>query len=535
MKRALKTCTLITAGFMLITGAGHAAVRRSLFTDAENRYADHTEVFKMLGRTKYEGAKSCLPCHKKEVEDVFHSYHFQMSNDEKDVVNLHNPKGGGRHNYNDYCMAIFWNTTKTVNWIGKVMLKKAPPGHEDKINGKLLMSGCSMCHGVSMGKPGRPDMTFEEAAADIDCLVCHLAGYGGGKGVKTGLKVPVNENGTWHYEANIDLQKVASKIMAKPSKDVCLLCHAFSGGGDGVKRPNLSSALFTKKVTKDIDVHMAAGMDCVDCHAFRNHKVGTVGVDTFSREAKPVSCTDCHKHPHKGVTGWFIEHFHTEHIACQTCHIPVIHKSELHRDWRKIEFEGVKWGEEREIKENIIPEYAWWNGKRKLYLPTVNGKLNPAKLEKPDEGVEGVLGKISFTEPVGNMEDGKIYPFKYHYAIVPYDTKHNVPIPIKVGIIFATGNRDKAIKAGAKAAGLYWDGKSFVEISRYFQLNHGVLPKEKALHCLDCHGPWWSEHRLPLVELGYGHFPAVAFGLGMIFTPIILAGGVYYIYRRKKS
>ncbi|SNR69195.1 hypothetical protein [Desulfurobacterium atlanticum] len=535
MRKKLLQVSAWLSVFMLTSNLSHAAVtKKTILMDPEKRFADHTEAFKALGITKYEGAKSCLPCHKKQVEDVFHSYHFQMSSKLNDVTNLPDAKGGGKHNYNDYCMSIFFNG-HTINWIGKVTLKKTPPGHENKITGKLLMSGCSMCHGVSMGKPGNPNMSFEEAATDIDCLVCHISGYGGGKGVKSGLKVPVNENGRWRYESKIDLMKVASKIQKRPSKDVCLLCHAFSGGGDGVKRPNLFSGLMSKKITREIDVHMGSGMDCIDCHSFQNHKVGTVGVDTFSREAKAVSCSDCHKQPHKGIKGWFIENFHTEHIACQTCHIPLIHKSELHRDWSKIEFEGVKWGEEREIKENIIPRYAWWNGKRKLYLPALNGKLIPANLEEPDEGVENVIGKIQFTQPIGKKGDGKIYPFKYHYAIVPYDTKRNVPIPIKVGIIFATGDRDKAIKMGAKAAGLEWDGKSWVEISRYFQLNHGVAPKEKALHCLDCHGPWWSEHRLPFVELGYGHFPGIAFGLGMIFTPVILIGGAFYIYKRKKN
>ncbi len=519
-------------GVFILASSSQASVK-TLYE--VSRYADHSGAFKALGITKYEGAKTCLPCHEKEVRDVFHSYHFRMENVEKDVVNLKNPKAGSRWNYNDYCMAIFWNGTKSINFIGKAVLKKAPAGHE-KALGTFIASGCSMCHGISLGKPWNPKMSFEEAAQDIDCLLCHLEGYAGPKGVKSGLRVPVKDaNGTWHYVPKVNLQKVASKILAKPSKDVCLLCHAFSGGGDGVKRPNLFSGLFSSKVSKDIDVHMGSGMDCVDCHSFKNHRVGTLGADTFSREAVAVRCIDCHKRPHKGIEGWFIRNFHLKHIACQTCHIPYIHKSELWRDWRKISFEGKKWGEERKIEENIVPIYRWWNGKRKLYLPIVNGKINPAQLEKADPEAKDVLGKLVFAEPVGNMEDGKIYPFKYHFAIVPFDTKHKVPIPIKVGIIFATGNEKKAVQVGAKLAGLYWDGKSYIEIARYFQLDHGVAPKEKALHCLDCHGPWWAKHRLPFVQLGYGHFPEVAFGLAVIAIPVIFIGGIYLAVRSRRS
>lgn len=77
-------------------------------------------------------------------------------------------------------------------------------------------------------------------------------------------------------------------------------------------------------------------------------------------------------------------------------------------------------------------------------------------------------------------------------------SEEGIPVPIKVGIVFATGDTKAAIARGAKESGLTFKGK-FVTMVRFMALNHGVVPKEKALRCKNCHGA----KRLNWRALGY--------------------------------
>jgi hypothetical protein len=58
---------------------------------------------------------------------------------------------------------------------------------------------------------------------------------------------------------------------------------------------------------------------------------------------------------------------------------------------------------------------------------------------------------------------------------------------------------------GARLAGLNYSGKyGFTETLMYWPLTHGVVPKDKALTCNDCHG---ATSRLNWQALGYGMDP----------------------------
>ena len=46
------------------------------YAKAEQEYIDHTEEFKEAGITKYEGSATCIECHRDEVVEFFHSYHY---------------------------------------------------------------------------------------------------------------------------------------------------------------------------------------------------------------------------------------------------------------------------------------------------------------------------------------------------------------------------------------------------------------------------------------------------------------------------
>jgi hypothetical protein len=497
------------------------------------RMADHSEAFEELNITSYEGSKTCIRCHGDEVEEVTQSIHYRMAATVTDVAGMEAVLVGSRIIYNDYCGSIFWQGTRSINFIGKAVLRIAPPGKEELV-GRLLATGCSMCHGVSLGRI--PSLQpSEEDFDNVDCLVCHHVEYKGGfKGVKEGWRTVVKVNGKWRYlvAPNVSATELARKIAAKPPKEACLWCHGFSGGGPGFKRPNLSPDLMGN-VSESFDVHMARGMQCVDCHRFDDHQIDTSGaLDTWSHTGKgdTKACSDCHPQGERHrapLVGYLIEVFH-HRVACQTCHIPFIahgkYPTDVYRDWSHVEFNEKlgRWEPRIELKGNITPVYAWWNGRERLAY------IYP-------EPVEPVNDTIVLVAPVGEPNDpgSKIYPFKLHVAVVPFDEKRKIPIPIKVGIVFATGRLEKAISAGAELAGLEFTGK-FVKLVRYMSVNHGVVPRTDALRCIDCHSPWG---RMPWAQLGYGLLPMAIY----VVVPVGFIVGVamivlsYVLERRARA
>jgi len=318
---------------------------------------------------------------------------------------------------------------------------------------------------------------------------------------------------------------IARNLLDKTPKEACLACHAYSGGGPGFKRPNISPDMMGN-VSESIDIHLAKGLGCIDCHRVEDHKFPTSSVDTWSREGDNIpECSDCHgSKPHGGVKGLFLNRFH-ERVACQVCHIPVIaggrYPTDMHRDWSRSEFKEkmARYEPVIELRGNVSPVYAWYNGRRHVYIYP--------------QGVEPSNGAIVYVKPDGSRDDpeSKIYPFKLHETVVPYSSVNKTLVPIKVGLVFATGDVAKAIQAGAKIAGLKWDGK-FVTLVRYMQVNHGVKPAEEALGCLDCHGP--TIRRMPWPELGYGHYPEIAFTLIMVAIIAVIVGIPYLYLRRRR-
>ncbi len=535
----LVAIVLLFVWIWFFAGPRPTVAKRSLKTPPPIVYSDHTEAFEKAGITSYEGAASCVDCHEDEAKDVFHSYHHQMQNVVADVVDHAPAPAGGKLVYNDFCGAIFWDGRVNVNYIGKALLKAPPPGKED-LKGTFIASGCSMCHGVGMGGIPQPaEDPDEEALANIDCLACHADPAilpTGGKGVKEGVKVPVqDESGQWRYVYNpqLDFDELAAKIVAKPVKDQCLLCHAFSGGGPGFKRPNLEPALMGE-VPEEVDVHLARGVECTDCHVFERHEVALRGPDSWARSdlVEPPACADCHEERHtKPVIGWILERFHMEKVACQTCHITHYAKkapSDTHRDWSKAEFSDKlkRWEPEMKLAQDLKPTYRWWNEESRIaYLYPERAKVEDGKIAYLMPAAEEAkrAGLLKFET------DGKIYPFKHHEAVVPFDPDRGIPVPVKVGLVFATGNTKKAAQVGAKLAGLNFSG-DYVTLERLMAINHGVEPADKAKQCFDCHGPVLRD--MPWHELGYGKYPEVVFSLFLLLGFVVAVALLYWLIRK---
>jgi len=191
----------------------------------------------------------------------------------------------------------------------------------------------------------------ETGVIEADCLLCHqpeydlkkrnaeLAGLnfkwaataGAGFAVVKG-QVAAGERPVVAYEkGKFDADgNVLVHMAPEPRNETCLGCHAKP---DWKKR----GASYTVRT----DVHMAAGLRCVDCHAAGSraadprirdreaHQFGK-GDDPSSWVRNDLdntvrSCESCH------VDGWrnaprathaWLPPLHMEKIACQTCHIP---------------------------------------------------------------------------------------------------------------------------------------------------------------------------------------------------------------------
>ena len=210
---------------------------------------------------------------------------------------------------------------------------------------------------------------------NIDCLLCHAPGYKRTV-VKDGDKFRIAP------DPSIDVLKAAQSV-GKPTNEMCLRCHMSTGGG-----PNHKHGVTP---TKDSDVHVAKGMQCVDCHTSRKHKVAG-GSDLKAQELLDVkvACENCHATPHKGEKAKILDR-HTARIACQTCHIPAIARDPkmptiVARDWTKpvLNEKTGLYGPTNKMAGNVHPEYAWWN--RIMKVPRNPGDPSPTQNRKSIPG-----------------------------------------------------------------------------------------------------------------------------------------------------
>ena len=423
----------------------------------------------------YEGTQTCLACHEEQARHAFGSIHYQWKAPAPNLVNAGAGKIGKINSTNDFC------TNPSIQWIG--ILKND--------QGEVIGSGCSKCHA---GLGLKPAETMSRAQLEnIDCLICHAANYR--------RQVVKKDDGALAWmpvaRGNPELMTNIAQSVGKPTNLNCLACHVGSGGGLNFKRGDLETAHL--KPTREFDVHMGAGMQCIQCHKFKEHKVegaGTQmsGMDWPANEQRPA-CENCHKSaPHRTA----VLNRHASAVACTTCHIPQFAKedaTDMRRDWSKsgeVKDEG-RFEPHIEFASNVKPAYAWWNGKG-----TIGHLGAPVK--------PGPNGKVSMYRPEGSIDDprSKISPFKYHTGRLPVEAGSGLMIPVQVGPTFRTGNTMASALGGAKAfLGKELTAKdvNYVEVDRWLGIFHEVVPKAQALKCNDCHGA--AATRLDWKALGY--------------------------------
>ncbi len=297
----------------------------------------------------------------------------------------------------------------------------------------------------------------------------------------------------------------AVRTVHKPTRSTCLSCHALAGGGDARKRGDLALASGTT-ADKNYDVHMATkgkNMSCQACHKTEDHLIPGKGSDLRPSEGKyVVACTNCHGQ--NGPHGTTQIGRHTARVACQSCHIPVYAKNaadtaateatEIHRDWRNVEWDAAKNRYEVVVTSanNLKPAYRFFNG-----TSWGNNMKDAAVFD-----VEANAFAIS--RPVGDINDpkSKLYPFKYKTAVQPYATNLNMLIALDTANYWKNGNPDQAVKAGLVNMGYSANEPyAWATADEYQMLNHQVSPDSQALTCNSCHTA--SATQMNLKSLGY--------------------------------
>jgi len=414
--------------------------------------------------------QKCLECHEDAADEVMQTQHWNWQ--QKQVVN------GKEQLYGKKTAMTNFGITVDGNW-----------------------PHCTSCH-IGYGWENA-SFDFKEKN-NIDCLGCHDTTDTYVK-AKRGAGMPRGFTEWLERGKPVDLLYVARNV-GKPTKKTCGSCHFGGCGAARVKHGDLDPSFAGPPL--EIDIHMAAdgqNFDCQKCH-YPEEKHNIMGhyMAPSSEGNYQSGCVECHSEaPHELK----ILNSHYEAVACQTCHIPTFarqYPAKTDWDWSTPERESATEGRYGKIipvkgvggfswKKNMTPIYEWYNGTDLAYMR--GDKIDP----------EGVT---ALNKPVGSKDDkqSKIFPFKIHRAKQIYDTKYKTiitPFIEKEGetAFWKTYDWDAAAKKGMAATGLRYSGNyDFTNTIMYWRINHGVVPGEKALDCLECHG---SHGRMDWQELGY--------------------------------
>ena len=421
---------------------------------------DHKENIEGPFESPLEVTETCLECHEEVGDDILKTRHWNWLGDEFDMPK-HGKKRFGKQNViNNFCVAVPSNYPR-----------------------------CTSCH---IGYGWKDDSFDFSDALNIDCLVCHET-TGTYKKVPTAAGMPVKD---------IDLLKIAQSVK-KPTRQNCVTCHFYGGGGNGVKHGDMDNSLINP--SRDLDVHMGGNdFACTECHTTENHKIGGASHGSMAQGIKHISCLDCHdSEPHEKEK----LNNHTGAVSCEACHIPALGRGNPTKVWwdwstagQDTHFQKDEFGKETYNKKkgnfiwakNFKPEYRWYNGKADYYQ--FGDKINPKKIVK--------LNKLN-----GSVKDAgaKIFPFKLMKGKQIFDKKNNyliVPNLFGKDGYWKKWDWNLASEVGMESVGLDYSGEyDFVETEMYIPANHMVAPKEKALKCWDCHHK--TKGRLDWKALGY--------------------------------
>lgn len=342
----------------------------------------------------YVDARSCAVCHKEAIDEVMSSVHY-LWRSENPLVEF---PGGGAHGMIDRACGLV-GSNAIVNYD----------------------EHCGRCH-VADSLPFADPQTGEytpEQRFNVDCLICHAEVYDtNNDGVREEAELAderprvidtASGREVWHRDRGTE---AAESVGERVSKDACLRCHHHGQADYTYKRGT--------PFEPETDVHAAAGMHCTDCHEVHGHKIarGSKATDMHAWELQDVevSCEKCHSDaPHETLTAL---NYHTDRIACETCHIPDA-AGALRRVWASTygvsegpeanipiwNPETGKWEPYTEYTEGPVPPaYRWYNGGASMLAEPI---ANP--------------GNFDMQPATRDTPDAKIYPFRSFISGQPMD------------------------------------------------------------------------------------------------------------------
>ncbi|MDE2292448.1 MAG: hypothetical protein KGL53_10225, partial [Elusimicrobia bacterium] len=451
--------------------------------------ADHSKFAELKGpfRSGPQVTRACLRCHPDAARQVQDTAHWTWLGEPQHVPGHAGTVRIGKANLlNNFCIGVRSN-----------------------------MGHCGECH-VGYGWTGKPEKSWRtydfKQAANVDCLACHDTSGDYSRDPSWGAP-------DWGE---------AARSAGPTSIHSCGSCHFNGGGGAGVKHGDLDPTLEEADVR--LDVHMAKdglGYTCSSCHGGdpSAHKIRglAAGLSVVTGE---VTCVGCHgdaPHGRRSIARGALEtagakrlgvaeadrwswqdsvlNSHTRSIACETCHVPTYARrraTQMWWDWSKAGRHTPDWravstfdkdgdysyrgimGSFRWAKDPV-PEYRWYDGREGRYL--TGDTFDPSKVLvfNPPEGGPSVAGS-------------KIWPFKVHRGVQPYDAVYktliqpNVWGPRGSGAYWSDFDWQAAARKGMKAAGLPFSGKiAFARTDMYWPLTHMVVGGDHALQCAQCH------------------------------------------------
>jgi len=323
----------------------------------------------------YSPKQTCGKCH--DYDKITRAYHFRMGAGEKPTAEL--------------AARCQWASTPGFyggTWCSPAPLynylspkQNAAAATMDMTSFSIMAIGCGSCHpgggsaeydrngkrydrwmadpasGFTSGGDNNLDGDYykarwtESGVVEADCLLCHLPGYkfperdkqlkalnyrwaataGSGLAAVSG-SVEKGEPVTVAYDKSKFAPDgtLSPNIVREPRNEACLACHA---------QPGWKKRGFNYR--SRTDVHVRAGLKCVDCHPAGSsaddprirgkelHEIGKGddpgGLVRDDLDNTGRACADCHATGRFGAPvakhRW-LPPLHLDTIACETCHIP---------------------------------------------------------------------------------------------------------------------------------------------------------------------------------------------------------------------
>jgi octaheme c-type cytochrome (tetrathionate reductase family) len=479
-----------------ITGASclscHADLTEKKFQKCSQCHSASNEA-DFPARIGLKGAyhRQCIGCHQNQPATAkaptdCASCHHPLVPDHKPLLALDTPLT--RADITPKCLACHEKTGQDIlktahwNWQGRT---PEIPGREHSAD--IGLRNTIDNYDISLAANPRLTSLFHIgdglAASDqrdpkkIDCLVCHDTTSAYRRDPNPGTE---------------DWKGLAEKV-GRPSRFNCGGCHFYAGGGAGIRNGDLSPALVNP--SPDLDYHMGkVDMRCQDCHATSRHQIAGLSFNAPVVEER-TGCQSCHGEQPHGIAGVISRHLdnHVKAIACETCHIPKFAKqqaTQLSVDFSKagqdrpagpLQFDrpgyDKRYGEQT-WGRNVVPQYRWFDGSRQTYL--LGDKIDPRK-------------PVVLNAPLADKRNARarIFPFKVHRAVQPYDTEKNILVAVQFeDALWKDYDWAKAIDLGMKAVGSSFSGKyDFVATEMVTPIHHEVAPAKQSLGCSDCHAP----------------------------------------------